>query len=341
MGNVDGVPVASQVKSAVQLARGDADGALETQNQFTQRCVGVAQLRSVVQAIGGDEEGATETQRRFLENSKRLMEEYPEAAKVADAVPGVSQVKSLVQAAEGDMEAALATQQNFSRRCPVVAQIRSAVEALNGNQASAAATQREFLQNASRTLDRVPVVGHMKAVGHAAFGDEARGEEAVLAANATTAAAGGMVVNGIQDVVSASADHRRPERPSRSPRGRAANHGRRPMHAWAQAFLSGDGGGAAGSDSPNPVQRPLTAEEITSCSNLFIADQATCERHKGCPICLQSLVPEEQMRTLPCFHVFHSECLDHWLRSAGVCPVCRESPVVLNASGENVTPPTA
>ncbi|RKP05859.1 hypothetical protein THASP1DRAFT_32308 [Thamnocephalis sphaerospora] len=43
-----------------------------------------------------------------------------------------------------------------------------------------------------------------------------------------------------------------------------------------------------------------------------------------CTICLTAYVTGERMRTLPCTHGFHVECVDRWLEHNGNCPICRE-----------------
>jgi hypothetical protein len=42
-----------------------------------------------------------------------------------------------------------------------------------------------------------------------------------------------------------------------------------------------------------------------------------------CTICLVKLELEEKIRMLPCFHHFHPECIDPWLRQNGTCPICK------------------
>ncbi|XP_037025184.1 E3 ubiquitin-protein ligase RNF12-A-like isoform X2 [Bradysia coprophila] len=43
-----------------------------------------------------------------------------------------------------------------------------------------------------------------------------------------------------------------------------------------------------------------------------------------CPVCLLSFVDEEEVRRLPCFHLFHTGCVDPWLKKhKKVCPKCR------------------
>ncbi|XP_074293690.1 putative RING-H2 finger protein ATL21A [Silene latifolia] len=49
--------------------------------------------------------------------------------------------------------------------------------------------------------------------------------------------------------------------------------------------------------------------------------------NNACPICLSDYRPKETLKILPeCLHRFHVECIDQWLSSKGVCPICRTSP---------------
>lgn len=107
---------------------------------------------------------------------------------MADWIPVVSQVKSFVQAVTGNTEGARQTQENFSRQCPIVSQARSAVEAITGDTDAAEQTQLEFLKNASRVVDSVPVVGHVKGGVHYVCGDTKGGDMAMKRA---TGVAGG------------------------------------------------------------------------------------------------------------------------------------------------------
>ncbi|XP_074293365.1 RING-H2 finger protein ATL70-like [Silene latifolia] len=50
------------------------------------------------------------------------------------------------------------------------------------------------------------------------------------------------------------------------------------------------------------------------------------ERRGGCSICLKDGFEDEELcKVLPgCDHVFHSECIDEWLKKSQSCPVCRK-----------------
>ncbi|KAE9189933.1 hypothetical protein PF004_g22053 [Phytophthora fragariae] len=51
------------------------------------------------------------------------------------------------------------------------------------------------------------------------------------------------------------------------------------------------------------------------------ADQATPD----CLICRCSFEIGEEIKSLPCFHSYHSDCIDSWLSLNKVCPVCQFS----------------
>ena len=42
-----------------------------------------------------------------------------------------------------------------------------------------------------------------------------------------------------------------------------------------------------------------------------------------CTICLCDFEEQEDVRRLPCMHLFHIECVDQWLPTNKRCPICR------------------
>ncbi len=47
------------------------------------------------------------------------------------------------------------------------------------------------------------------------------------------------------------------------------------------------------------------------------------EEEDKCTICLSEFEEEEDVRRLPCMHLFHVECVDQWLGQNKRCPICR------------------
>mmetsp|Transcript_6143 Transcript_6143/g.9265 ORF Transcript_6143/g.9265 Transcript_6143/m.9265 type:complete len:242 (-) Transcript_6143:194-919(-) len=48
---------------------------------------------------------------------------------------------------------------------------------------------------------------------------------------------------------------------------------------------------------------------------------------KECSICLEPFEQGEVVKIIPCLHRFHQNCIDTWLRSQAICPVCKFSAV--------------
>lgn len=57
-----------------------------------------------------------------------------------------------------------------------------------------------------------------------------------------------------------------------------------------------------------------------------------------CTICLSEFEDSEDVRRLPCMHLFHVECVDQWLSSNKRCPICRVD--IETNLNKDVTPPT-
>lgn len=44
---------------------------------------------------------------------------------------------------------------------------------------------------------------------------------------------------------------------------------------------------------------------------------------RQCVVCITDFKTGEQVRTLPCFHKFHKQCIDEWLARDNKCPICK------------------
>ncbi|XP_071945003.1 RING finger protein 215-like [Antedon mediterranea] len=60
------------------------------------------------------------------------------------------------------------------------------------------------------------------------------------------------------------------------------------------------------------------------------------EKYKECAVCLDTFLPNQLVRVLPCYHSFHCKCVDSWLLRRRTCPLCK-----LNIIEHNSCSPTA
>eukprot|EP00730_Choanoeca_flexa_P008785 TRINITY_DN12535_c1_g2_i11.p3 TRINITY_DN12535_c1_g2~~TRINITY_DN12535_c1_g2_i11.p3 ORF type:complete len:104 (+),score=24.95 TRINITY_DN12535_c1_g2_i11:963-1274(+) len=44
-----------------------------------------------------------------------------------------------------------------------------------------------------------------------------------------------------------------------------------------------------------------------------------------CIICLGQFEVDEEIRTLPCKHEYHKDCIDPWIHTNGTCPLCKQN----------------
>jgi hypothetical protein len=56
------------------------------------------------------------------------------------------------------------------------------------------------------------------------------------------------------------------------------------------------------------------------------------QEDNSCSICFDTMSNNGPLRTTPCGHKFHSECLNTWLRTKNTCPLCRaqvQAPIIV------------
>ncbi|KAL2484590.1 RING-type domain-containing protein [Abeliophyllum distichum] len=52
---------------------------------------------------------------------------------------------------------------------------------------------------------------------------------------------------------------------------------------------------------------------------------------ESCTVCLEDIPTGVEVSTLPCLHIFHSNCISEWLKRSHYCPICRfEMPIAMN-----------
>jgi len=85
-----------------------------------------------------------------------------------------------------------------------------------------------------------------------------------------------------------------------------------------------------------PPDMDMSYEELASLEPVYVGSKCinnlpTC-KHDGtplpgnqtnCPVCLCEFTKGEKLKSLPCVHFYHRECIDRWLMVGHACPVCK------------------
>lgn len=79
------------------------------------------------------------------------------------------------------------------------------------------------------------------------------------------------------------------------------------------------------------VDRGAFEDQISKLPSLRYQALEACESDSDltyerpeCCICLAKYKDKEEVRQLPCSHMFHLKCVDHWLRIISSCPLCKQ-----------------
>ncbi|KAL7687386.1 putative Zinc finger, RING-type, kelch-type beta propeller [Plasmopara halstedii] len=78
----------------------------------------------------------------------------------------------------------------------------------------------------------------------------------------------------------------------------------------------------------------------TRTEQYHAASDNLIENEDICPICLIDFEDGEDVRNLPCKHIFHVTCIDEWLKRNTSCPMCKCN-VDLDAVNPSIDPPPA
>jgi len=90
--------------------------------------------------------------------------------------------------------------------------------------------------------------------------------------------------------------------------------------------VGGGGGGYEVLSELEDVPVPLHSE----CDSVIptkvyqeLSKDLTTDKNKRCAVCLCDYEPEDQVRHLPCDHLFHPDCIQEWFKANAKCPVCK------------------
>jgi len=69
------------------------------------------------------------------------------------------------------------------------------------------------------------------------------------------------------------------------------------------------------------VVSALPERTFTGSKSAEASDAFTCT--ESCVICIEKYQEGDKLKTLPCLHVFHTQCVDVWLQDHLNCPLCK------------------
>lgn len=82
------------------------------------------------------------------------------------------------------------------------------------------------------------------------------------------------------------------------------------------------------------LSRGATEEQLSSLPSWKLKDVGSILEQQGVPaknheipeccICLAKYREKEEIRQLPCTHIFHLNCVDQWLKIISCCPLCKQ-----------------
>ena len=100
---------------------------------------------------------------------------------------------------------------------------------------------------------------------------------------------------------------------------RASSNGRR----------SSRGRNITSSRGSGNYRRKLGGASVNEITRLPKFVYKPSEKHSGtsksCTVCMEDYKEGDSLRSLPCLHQFHANCIDEWLGYKSTCPVCKAS----------------
>ncbi|WJX32788.1 putative E3 ubiquitin-protein ligase rha4a [Trifolium repens] len=91
--------------------------------------------------------------------------------------------------------------------------------------------------------------------------------------------------------------------------------------------------------SSSPRRLDLTVQFLDKLPRILF-DEDLQARDSVCCVCLGEFEVKEELLQIPyCKHVFHIDCIHHWLQSNSTCPLCRCSIIPTTTKFLNPAPP--
>jgi len=87
----------------------------------------------------------------------------------------------------------------------------------------------------------------------------------------------------------------------------------------AHQMSYGPGGGL----QPHQGASAADIEALPTRSFNSVKTESKAKESLQCMVCLMDYEPNDELRTLPCFHAYHKACIDKWLLENKKCPICK------------------
>lgn len=65
------------------------------------------------------------------------------------------------------------------------------------------------------------------------------------------------------------------------------------------------------------------AADIAALPTHTLAHTEALGNQTCCPVCIDDFKDGDDLKTLPCLHIYHNHCIDSWLERDNSCPVCK------------------
>ena len=75
-------------------------------------------------------------------------------------------------------------------------------------------------------------------------------------------------------------------------------------------------------------KKPLDSQTLSSLPDVQFKKRGDQSKDPNsdenkCMICMMEYEEGDQLKTLTCFHKFHSDCIKEWFKRQNFCPICR------------------
>ena len=78
-------------------------------------------------------------------------------------------------------------------------------------------------------------------------------------------------------------------------------------------------------DKIGAVNKGLSKNQIKMLPQITYKKFLNFNNQISCLICQENFIEQEQLRKFNCGHIFHTECVDQWLKNEKTCPTCKKS----------------